>query len=178
MVNESRPSEIFRFCPKCGNPGFIPDTDKSMKCGSCGLRYFINMSAAVAAVIHNQNNEVLFTVRKHNPAAGMLDLPGGFVDLGETAEEAIVREIKEELDLDITRMEFEGTFTNRYIYGGIEYQTLDLVFNCTVDSMQKIQVADDVSGYIFRDLKSVKVEEVGLDSIWKVICHLTEKPSI
>lgn len=175
MRSEYSPSEIFRFCPKCGSRSFRPDTEKSLKCGSCGFRYFINMSASVAAVIRNQNNEVLFTVRKHNPAAGMLDLPGGFVDLGETAEKAIIREIKEELNLDITRMEFAGTFTNKYIYGEIEYQTLDLVFNCNIDSFTDIQVADDVSGYIFRDLETVKAEEIGLESIWKVVTHLKGK---
>jgi len=178
MRSEYNPSEIFRFCPKCGSPGFSPDTEKSLKCGSCGFRYFINMSASVAAVIRNNKNEVLFTVRKHDPAAGMLDLPGGFVDLGETAEDAISREIKEELNLSINKMEFVGTFTNKYIYGEIEYQTLDLVFNCTVDSFTEIQVADDVSGYVFRDIKTVEAKEVGLDSIWMVIRHLTGKTAM
>lgn len=178
MSNEYSPSEIFRFCPKCGSSGFEPDTEKSLKCKNCGFGYFINMSASVAAVIRNNKNEILFTVRKHNPAAGMLDLPGGFVDLGETAEEAISREIKEELNLTVNKMEFIGTFTNKYIYGEIEYQTLDLVFNCTVDSFTQLQVADDVSDYVFRDVKTVQAEEVGFKSIWKVISHLKEKPGM
>jgi len=178
MRSEYSPSEVFRFCPKCGSPGFSPDTEKSLKCSSCGFGYFINMSASVAAIIRNNNNEVLFTIRKHNPAEGKLDLPGGFVDLGETAEEAILREIKEELNLNINMMEFVGTFTNKYIYGEIEYQTLDLVFNCTVDSFSGMQVDDDVSGYYFRDIKTIKAEEVGLVSIWKVISYLKEKPDM
>ena len=178
MRSEFSPSAVFRFCPKCGSPGFTPDSEKFLTCRSCGFGYFINMSASVAAIIRNIKNEILFTVRKHNPAAGMLDLPGGFVDLGETAEEAISREIKEELNLNINKIEFVGTFTNKYNYGEIEYQTLDLVFNCTVDSFTAIQVADDVSGYIFRDLKTVQAEEIGLESIWKVISHLTEKTAM
>ncbi len=169
MQGNFSPLKIFKYCPQCGNSGFAPDSEKSLKCSSCGFGYFINMNAAVAAVIRNANNEVLFTVRKHNPAAGMLDLPGGFVDLGETAEDAIVREVYEELNLKINKMEFVGTFINTYLYGEIEYQTLDLVFNCSVESFDKLRVADDVSGYVFRDPASVRHEEIGLESIRNIV---------
>lgn len=172
MSSKYSPSHVFKYCPKCGSPGFVPDTEKSLKCISCGFSYFINMAASVAAIIRNQNNEVLFTVRKHEPAAGMLDLPGGFIDLGETAEKAIKREIAEELNLQINQMEFVGTFPNKYIFGEIEYQTLDLVFNCSVESFEKIQVADDVSGYIFREPITVKPEEIGLESIREIVRYI------
>jgi NAD+ diphosphatase len=173
MHSRFSPLKIFRYCPQCGKSGFAPDSEKSLKCGSCGFRYFINMNAAVAAIIRNENNEVLFTVRKHNPAAGMLDLPGGFVDLGETAEDAIVREVYEELNLNINKMEFAGTFTNTYLYGAVEYQTLDLVFNCSVESFDELRGADDVSGYVFRDPTQVKHEEIGLDSIKCIVDFIT-----
>jgi NAD+ diphosphatase len=172
MHSDFSPSEVFRYCPKCGNPGFLPDTEKSMKCNSCGFRYFINMSASVAAIIRNEKNEILFTVRKYDPAAGMLDLPGGFVDLGETAEDAVKREIFEELNLKVNKTEFVGTFTNKYQYAGIEYQTLDLVFNCLVESFEKLKVADDVSGYFFRDLAGLKHEEIGLESIREIADYI------
>jgi len=169
MFGEFNPSKVFRYCPKCGEPGFSPDTEKSLKCNSCGFRYFINMSASVGAIIRNEKDEVLFTIRKHDPAAGMLDLPGGFVDPGETAEEAIKREIFEELNLKINKIDFVGTFTNKYLYAAIEYQTLDIVFNCSVESFQELQVADDVSGYIFMDPSDVRHEEIGLESIMKIV---------
>ncbi|MFZ4550039.1 MAG: NUDIX hydrolase [Bacteroidales bacterium] len=133
------------------------------------------MSAAVAAIIHNDKNEILFTIRKHDPAAGKLDLPGGFVDLGETAENAVIREVLEELNLEITEMEFVGTFTNKYIYGELEYQTLDLVFNCLVNSFSAIHAADDVSGYVFRNPATVNPDEIGLDSIREIVWTVAEK---
>ena len=169
MSSKFSPAKVFRFCPKCGSDGFTPDTEKSLKCGSCGFRFFINMSASVAAIIRNDKNEVLFTVRKHEPAAGMLDLPGGFVDQDETAENAVIREVYEELNLEIKEMKFVGTFTNKYLYGDIEYQTLDLVFNCHVESLLHIQVADDVSGYVFKDPAQIKPEDIGLESIRQII---------
>ena len=169
MINRFSPSQVFKYCPKCGKEEFSSDTEKSMKCTSCGFSYFINMAAAVVAIIRNETNEILFTIRKYDPAIGMLDLPGGFVDLGETAEKAIVREIGEELNLKIIKMEFVGTFTNKYIYGEIEYQTLYLVFICSVENFQNIHAQDDVTGFVFRNPNSVKVEEIGFDSIRKIV---------
>jgi len=172
MISIHSPLKVFKFCPKCGQQEFVPDTEKSLKCGNCGFRYYINMNAAVAAIIRNDKNEVLFTIRKHDPAAGLLDLPGGFVDLGETAEEALKREVFEELNLTIDTIEFAGTFTNKYVFGEIEYQTLDLVFTCTALSLSNIRVDDDVSGYIFKDPAIVLPEEIGLESIKRIIKNL------
>ncbi len=169
MTSIYSPLKVFKFCPKCGQQKFVPDTEKSLKCGNCGFRYFVNMNAAVAAIIRNDKNEVLFTVRKHEPAAGLLDLPGGFVDLGETAKDALKREVFEELNLTIDTIEFAGTFTNKYVFGEIEYQTLDLVFTCTALSLSNIQVDDDVSGYVFKDPAIVLPEEIGLESIKQII---------
>jgi len=169
MHSNFSPLNVFRYCPQCGNARFSPDCEKSLKCNSCGFRYFINMSASVAALIRNLKNEILFTVRKHDPAAGMLDLPGGFIDLGETAEDAVKREIFEELNLKVNRTEFVGTFTNRYLYSGIEYQTLDLVYNCFVESFEELKAADDVSGVVFSYPAAVKPEEIGLESIRKIV---------
>ena len=131
------------------------------------------MNAAVAAIIRNEAGEILFTIRKHKPAEGMLDLPGGFVDLGETAEEAVLREIYEELNLKVDTLEYAGTFTNKYIFGGIEYQTRDLVFNCHVSDFSEIHAADDVAGYLFKKASTVNPDEIGLLSVKKILAFIT-----
>lgn len=169
MSDPNSPFQVFRFCPRCGSVEFVKADEKSLKCKDCGFRYYFNMSASVAAVIRNENNKVLFTTRKHEPAAGLLDLPGGFVDPGETAEEAIKREIKEELNLQVVGMSFFASFPNKYLFGGIYYQTLDLVFTCMVDSFEHIHADDDVAGYVFRDPAEVKAEEIGLVSIRNIV---------
>lgn len=132
------------------------------------------MNSAVAALIRNEKGEILFTIRRFEPAAGMLDLPGGFVDLGETAEEAIYREIYEELHLEISGLEYFGSFTNHYLYGDLEYQTLDIVFNCTVKTLNTLQVADDVAGFVFRNISEIQENEIGLDSIKKIVRELVK----
>lgn len=172
MTSILSPLRAFRYCPKCGSHDISGDSGKLLKCPACGFEYYINMGAAVAAVIRNEKGEILFTIRKHEPSSGLLDLPGGFVDLGETAENAVIREVREELNLEISGLEFIATFTNRYIYKEIEYQTLDLAFSCQVVTFSQLKVADDVSGLVFRHPAEVRSEEIGLESIRKIIRSL------
>ncbi|KOP69657.1 DNA mismatch repair protein MutT [Lysinibacillus sp. FJAT-14745] len=55
----------------------------------------------VGAVIIDESNKILLVLRKKAPEAGCWSLPGGKVDYMETIENAIIREIKEELGVDI-----------------------------------------------------------------------------
>ena len=88
------PLSQFKYCPKCGSSNFKEKNDKSKSCTDCGFNYYFNSSAAVVAVIENSNGEILVALRAKDPAKGTFDLPGGFIDMYETAEEAVCREIK------------------------------------------------------------------------------------
>ena len=88
------PLEKFKYCPACGSKHFDVHDEKSKKCSNCGFEYYINPSAATAAFILNDKNELLVLTRKKEPAKGTLDLPGGFADIGESGEEGIKREVK------------------------------------------------------------------------------------
>ena len=172
MHHPFSPLVVFKFCPACGSRNIASDSVKSLKCTDCGFRYFVNMNAAVVAVIRNHKKEVLFTIRKHDPSKGMLDLPGGFIDMGENAEHAVKREIKEELNLEISKLEYVGTFTNKYLFAGIEYQTLDIVYLCTVDSFSDLKVDDDVSGYEFIDPARVRQQDISFDSVRQISAYI------
>ena len=88
--------EKFGFCPVCGSAHFKPVSEKSMLCENCGFEYFVNPSAATVAFILNSKGELLVERRKREPAKGTLDLPGGFADMDETAEQGVAREVLEE----------------------------------------------------------------------------------
>lgn len=145
-----------------------------MHCGDCGFEYYFNMIAAVAALIYNDKGELLMTYRANDPAKGKLDLPGGFVDFGEDAASALKREIKEELDLEIVSSQYYASFPNEYLYGGMTYFTLDIIFKCEVASQESIKPADDVCGYTFLDPKGIPIERIGLQSIRNIIQRLKE----
>jgi NAD+ diphosphatase len=159
------PEKILKFCPRCGSYGFSKQHDNSLKCPKCDFRYYINAAPAVAAIIVNLAGEILLTIRKHNPGKGTFDLPGGFVSPGEKAEEALVREIEEEVNLKISSFTYFGSFPNTYLYGGIVYFTTDLCFICQVEDFSQIKADDDVAGFQFFAPDQIKISEIGLTSI-------------
>ncbi|MDR1983849.1 MAG: NUDIX domain-containing protein [Prevotellaceae bacterium] len=174
-MNEFHPSRVFKFCPFCGTEKFVWNGANAFVCNECTQTFYINMAAAVVAVIYNDKNEILLTRRKHNPAKGLLDLPGGFVNLGETAENAVIREVKEELNIDISELKFIATFPNEYVFGGIQYFTEDIVFLCKVADFSNISANDDISNYEFRKVDEININEIGLLSIKNVINKLKEQ---
>ncbi|MCP4178597.1 MAG: NUDIX domain-containing protein [bacterium] len=157
------------YCPKCGYQTFEPDTEKSFRCSKCSFQFFLNTAAAVTAIIKNSKGEILFTVRKHDPVKGTLDLPGGFSEYGETGEEALKREIKEELNIELTDITYFKTLPNIYKYAYVVYNTLDLIYNCTTQSMTDIKPSDDVSDYKFIHLDNVNIDDIGLISVKNLI---------
>lgn len=98
----SHPLDKFQYCPICGSSHFEVNNIKSKKCASCGFVYYANPSSATVAFIFNDKGELLVVRRKNEPAKGTLDLPGGFVDMDETGEQGVAREVKEETGLVAT----------------------------------------------------------------------------
>ena len=102
---QKHPLEIFKFCPKCGSKDFEIHNALSRHCASCGFTYYQNPRASTAAFILNSKGELLVARRAKEPAKDTLDLPGGFVDNYENAEQGMAREIKEETGLEIAPKE-------------------------------------------------------------------------
>jgi len=166
---ETHPLQKFRFCPVCGSAHWEINNFKSKHCADCGFTYYGNPSAAVACFIQNKQGELLVCRRANDPAKGTLDLPGGFVDLYESAEEALQREIKEELNLELTDIRFMQSIPNLYEYSGMVIHTLDLLFTAKVEDFAPLQAADDVQEAIFMKLNTISPDDFGLDSIKKGI---------
>ena len=161
MTIKTHPANIIKFCPKCGSNQFITnDKGRSFKCEGCTFHYYLNNSAAVACLIFNDEGKLLLARRAIEPAKGMLDLPGGFVEPMESAEAAVIREIKEELGVLVTNMVYLGSFPNEYVYSDFSVFTVDLAFICKVDQLSVIVPADDVSDVEFILPHEVKAEEL------------------
>jgi mutator protein MutT len=166
---EIHPLEHFTFCPVCGSRHWVINNEKAKRCTDCGFVYYGNVSAAVAAFILNKQGELLVCRRKKEPAAGTLDLPGGFVDIGETVEEALIREIKEELNLNVTKLSYFTSIPNEYWYSNMLINTLDVLFVCQIDDFSGLTAADDVSEAKFMPLNTISPADFGLNSIKKGI---------
>lgn len=159
------PLEKFKYCPICGSKHFEVQDGKSKKCANCGFEYYLNPSASTAAFILNDKNELLVLTRKKDPARGTFDLPGGFADIGETAEQGVAREVKEETGLDVKEAKYLFSYPNVYIYSGFEVKTLDAFFLCHVDDFSTLHADDDAAQAQWIPLKDIHTELFGMRSI-------------
>lgn len=95
------PTEPYRYCPvdataleKSG------DSPTGMQCPECGRSWYRNPSPSTGCAIV-ENGRVLVTVRAGEPEKGRVDVPGGFLEPGEHPVDALVREVREELGIEI-----------------------------------------------------------------------------
>jgi NADH pyrophosphatase NudC (nudix superfamily) len=176
MVIKTHPQDVIKYCPRCGCNAFkTNDKGRSFNCEGCNFDYYINNSAAVACLIFNAEGKLLLARRAIEPAKGMLDLPGGFVEPKESAEAAVIREIKEELGVKVTNVAYLTSFTNEYIYSGFSVFTVDLAFICTIENLEAIVPADDVSEVEFIFPQDVKKEELCSESMANIISQYINK---
>lgn len=140
----------FKMCPMCGSPKIENHGNRKWVCPDCGYDLYCNVAAAVGVIIRDRYNNVLFEVRAKNPQKGLLAVPGGFVDFNETLEEAVVRECREEIGVEITGVKFLCSAPNTYVYKNVEYKTCDVFF--TAELPPQFDTIDDF-------IKSLKAEE-------------------
>lgn len=159
------PLSKFIYCPACGSSHFEEQDEKSKRCRHCGFEYYLNPSAANVAFILNERDELLVITRKKEPAKGTLDLPGGFADIGETAEQGVRREVLEETGLTVSRLRYLFSYPNVYLYSNFEVKTLDSFFLCQVDDCSRPEARDDAADCQWIPLAGIRTELFGLRSV-------------
>ncbi len=104
-------------CPRCAaalESGPVGSGETRLHCPACGLVIYDNPAPTATAIVTRDDGAILFTRRAIEPAFGMLDLPGGFIELEESPEQAVKRELMEETGLEIELTGYLGTFPDRY----------------------------------------------------------------
>ena len=96
--------ESYKFCPLCGgglaNRLIRVGEPLRLVCSACGFVFYIDPKLAVIALVPHQGGLVMVR-RSIEPGYGLWVVPGGFVDVGEKVEEAVVRETREEAGLNV-----------------------------------------------------------------------------
>lgn len=152
-----------KYCPRCAQPGFTR-RHKPHVCDACGFTLFLNVAAAVAALIE-VDGELLVCARARAPGTGKLDLPGGFVDDGETAEQALRRELHEELGIASVAPVYFGSYPNTYPYRSVEYRTLDLVFTIALPERPVIMRSDELADVVWISKSGIVPDAFAFPSI-------------
>ena len=152
---EIQPIEsVFRFCPRCGvergeHPD-IPAGENPFRCHHCDYSHFFAPATAVGGLLINEANELLLVRRARDPGKGMFGLPGGFVDSGETVEQALAREVMEETKLTLSSFDYLASFPNLYVYRGIQAHVIDMFYVVTAVSPEKIELApEELDSYLW-----------------------------
>lgn len=111
----------------------------------------------------------VFVQRAREPQQGKLALPGGFVEMGETAEESLRREIAEEVGLTVGRLEYLCSHVNAYAYRGVTYPVLDLFFVTRVSDTEQPRALDDVQSVAWLDPAQVDPAEIAFPSVREAV---------
>ena len=142
-----------KFCPYCGGRFERKHVQgrKRLVCTGCGEIYYQNPFPAATALVLNQHNQLLLGKRAVEPAKGEWGLPGGFIEMGESMEQAALRELKEETGLEGKVLSFVGCFFQESLfYGSI------IIFGYRIEAAGgTLQAGDDVAEISYFDLGSL-----------------------
>ena len=119
-----------RFCGRCATPTDEVPGERAVKCPACGLMAFPRLAPAVIMLVERDDGRALLARNAMFPS-GMFSCLAGFVEPGETLEDAVRREIREEVGVEVGELEYRGSqpwpfphqlmigFGARYVAGDI-----------------------------------------------------------
>lgn len=100
-------AETSRFCGRCGTPTERVANERAMKCPKCTLVVYPRISPAIIVLVR-RGDEALLARNARFPGAFYSTL-AGFSDVGESLDETLVREVKEEVGIDVGDVRYFGS---------------------------------------------------------------------
>jgi 8-oxo-dGTP pyrophosphatase MutT (NUDIX family) len=183
---------MFTFCPSCASKNIVFEQRKIIHCNDCGFHYYHNTATAVGCVINSPTSHIglaeydtgpriIFLVRGKEPAAGKLDLPGGFVEPGEGVLDGLYRELKEEIGwapplpsgANLAKIfTLFASFPNIYPYRGVEYNTCDIYFSLNAPGLSEKNIqleTKEIAGIRFLALDEIDLNDIAFESTKKAV---------
>jgi mutator protein MutT len=156
----------WKHCPVCAT-GANPEGGQ-FECPECGFVAYAHSAATASAVVWDDEGRVLFSRRAEDPAAGMFDLPGGFVEEGEHPQDCVVRELQEEAGVTIREPELLGIWMDRYEYKQRAIETLNVYFSARIGEGTP-EPADDVVEFRWFRPDEIPAGELAFEHIRDVL---------
>jgi len=178
---------MFKFCPACASGKIDFQNGKVFRCPDCGFVYYHNIAAATGCIISvpsgsdESGERLMFLVRGKEPAIGKLDLPGGFVDIGEGVIEGLHRELGEEIGWvppippggSIAEIyTLFASFSNVYPYKGISYNTCDMYFYVRAPGLNEKDLVleqSEIAAVRFLKPENIDYGDIAFDSTRKAV---------
>ena len=152
-----------KYCLRCKSA--LKKSKKTvLVCATCDFHYYIDPQPTNAAILTNKNGEILLIKRKADPKPGWWDLPGGFIDPGETIEESMMREIKEELKIEIDDLKYIDSTADFYLYDDFNHPTICAIFTGKIND-QIIRPSDDAEEARFFAPDKIPFEKIAFPSL-------------
>jgi len=119
-----------QFCGRCGEATTESEIDRSTVCVECKLNFYPRLSPSIIVLVHKSDQVLLG--RNHMFPEGLFSTLAGFVEPGESIEETVIREVKEEVGVNVSNLSYRGSqpwpFPNSLMLGfHAEYQSGDIV---------------------------------------------------
>jgi NAD+ diphosphatase len=95
-----------QFCGRCGLLLKTSQTERAKECPKCGLLHFPRLAPAIIVLV--ERGKELLLARSRHFMPGMYSVLAGFVEPGESLEEAVVREVREEVGISVKNIKYFG----------------------------------------------------------------------
>ncbi|POB66029.1 NAD(+) diphosphatase, partial [Vibrio vulnificus] len=100
-------TQTMRFCPQCGGRNHLNHNQLAMQCGECRTLHYPRIFPCIIVAVRKQQRILLAQHPRHRN--GMYTVIAGFVEVGETLEQCVAREVKEETGIEVTNIRYFGS---------------------------------------------------------------------
>ena len=147
------------YCRRCGKVLTKID-DHTYKCEN-GHMVFANPSPTVGVFFVDDDNNVMLAVRGEEPGKGMSDSFGGFLNEGENFEDALRRELQEELGLEpneYSELQYLTNGVSHYVWGGESKALVGVFYWSRLLTDRELTASDDVAA-----IRTVNINDIDLN---------------
>ena len=147
----------YRFCPQCATPLEMLSQQEDggpkerLRCPSCGWTHWNNPTPVLAAIVEYEGK--LLLARNAAWQGKMFALITGFMEAGESPQEGISREVKEETNLDATHVALVGVY---------DFQRMNqVIIAYHVQTQGEVRLSPELAEYRLYELDEVKCWPAG-----------------
>jgi NAD+ diphosphatase len=153
------------FCRRCAAP--LTKLSETNYICSKGHKLFYDAAPAAASILVTHDGKVVLTVRAIDPRKGKNSLFGGFVDYNESCEEALARELEEEVGLtpeDYEKPVYLTSAPDTYDWEGNTTRVLSMMYLVRLKPGVQLKPADDVADVVYVTPDTIPYDNIGFPS--------------